>query len=417
MTREGFRLIRTNAAYRLLWLAQAVSLGGDWFTVIALAVLVARRPQGSALAVSGLVLVQLLPGVVIGPWSGVLADRFDRRGLLVASDLARAAIVLLLIPAAGSGRLSVIYALAFLHFAVSTVFEPTRSALMPRLVEPHDLVIASTIGTVTWSLMTAVGGIVGGTALSLVGVTGAFALDALTFLASAAFIAAIPAGATVARPGSDGHEETGTGLRDGLAYLARNKLTAAVLLAKGMNGIAIADVFLVIYATRLFPLGQDGARSVGLLWACFGVGAVLGPLVLNTMNDGTVARMRRLIAAAAVLLSTSLFLLATAPTLAVAGVAIILRGMGGASTWTYSTVILQKSVPDRLQGRLFALDLANAYLLAMVFSLVWGAMMDRVGVRPAVLAAAGASLVSFVIWMTGLRRMEGQARAADVAAT
>jgi MFS family permease len=412
--REGLRLVGTNPAYRLLWLAQAVSLVGDWFTIIALAVLVARRPQGSGLAVSGLVLVQLLPGVVIGPWSGVLADRFDRRRLLVASDLARSVIVLLLIPAAGSGRLSVIYALAFLHFAVSTVFEPTRSALMPRLVEPRDLVIASTIGTVTWSVMTAVGGIVGGTALSLVGVAGAFALDALTFLASAAFIAAIPARATVARPGGDEHAATGTGFRDGLAYLARNRLTAAVLLAKGMNGIAIADVFLVIYATRLFPLGQDGARSVGLLWACFGLGAILGPLLLNAMNDGTVPRMRRLIAAAAVFLSASLFLLAAAPSLAVAGLAIVLRGMGGSSTWTYSTIILQKSVPDRLQGRLFALDLANAYLLAMIFSLLWGAMMDRVGVRPAVLAAATVSFASLVVWTAGLRRMEeGQEKAAD----
>jgi MFS family permease len=413
--REGLRLIRTNPAYRLLWLAQAVSLAGDWFTVIALAVLVARRPSGAGLAVSGLVLVQLLPGVVIGPWSGVLADRFDRRRLLVASDLARSAIVLLLIPAAGSGNLLAIYALAFLHFAVSTVFEPTRSALMPRLVEPSDLVTASTISTVTWSVMTAVGGIVGGTALSLVGVAGAFVLDALTFLASAAFIAAIPSAATLARPVADEHEAAGSGFRDGLVYLARNKLTAAVLLAKGMNGIAIADVFLVIYATRLFPLGEDGARSVGLLWAGFGLGAILGPLLLNAMNDGTVARMRRLIAAAAVFLSASLFLLAAAPTLAVAGLAIVLRGMGGASTWTYSTIILQKTVPDRLQGRLFALDLANAYLLAMIFSMIWGAMMDRVGVRPAVLAAAGASLVSFVIWMTGLRRMERQARAAAVA--
>jgi MFS family permease len=88
--------------------------------------------------------------------------------------------------------------------------------------------------------------------------------------------------------------------------------------------------------------------------------------------------------------------------------------MGGSSTWTYSTIILQKSVPDRLQGRLFALDLANAYLLAMIFSLLWGAMMDRVGVRPAVLAAATVSFASLVVWTAGLRRMEeGQEKAAD----
>ncbi len=403
MIRDSLALLRTNRGYRLLWLAQAVSLCGDWFTLIALAVLVARGSHGSGLAVSGLVFMQLLPGVLIGPWSGVLADRFDRRRLLVASDLARSGLVLLLIPAAASGRLPWVYALALLHFTVSTVFEPTHSALVPRLVEPRELVTASTVGAVTWSMMAAGGGLVGGTILSLVGVTGAFVLDALTFLGSAALITPIPAAA------ARGDHATGTSLRDGLAYLGRHKVTRATLLVKGINGIAVADAFLVIYATRLFPLGEDGARSVGLLWACFGTGAILGPLLLNAANDGSVRRMRRLIAAASAFLSGGLFLLAWAPTLALAGLAIVLRGMGGASNWTYSTIILQKIVPDRLQGRLFALDLANAFLLALVFSLLWGAMMDRAGVRPAVLCAATVTLVPLLVWTVGLRWMEREA--------
>jgi MFS family permease len=403
--RDTLALLRTNRGYRLLWLAQAVSLVGDWFTLIALAVLVARGSHGSGLAVSGLVFMQLLPGVLIGPWSGVLADRFDRRRLLVMSDLARSGLVLLLIPAAVSGRLVWVYALAFLHFTVATVFEPARSALVPRLVEPRELVTASTVGTVTWSVMAAAGGVVGGTILSFVGVTGAFVLDALTFLGSAALIAAIPAAAAQAPPAGEGHPAA-TGFRDGLAYLAQHKVTGATLLVKGINGIAVADAFLVIYATRLFPLGKDGAQSVGLLWACFGVGAILGPLLLNAANDGSVCRMRRLIVAGSAFLSGGLFLLAWAPTLALAGLAIVLRGMGGASNWTYSTIILQKSVPDRLQGRLFALDFANAFLLAMVFSLVWGSAMDRAGVRPAVLSAATVTLVPLLVWTFGLRWME-----------
>jgi len=199
---------------------------------------------------------------------------------------------------------------------------------------------------------------------------------------------------------------TGTGFRDGLAYLGQHKVTGATLLVKGINGIAVADAFLVIYATPLFPLGKDGARSVGLLWACFGVGAILGPLLLNAATDGSVRRMRRLIVAGSAFLSGGLFLLAWAPTLVWAGLAIVLRGMGGASNWTYSTIILQKSVPDRLQGRLFALDFANACLLFMVFALLWGAMMDRAGVRPAVLSAATVTLVPLLVWTFGLRWME-----------
>jgi hypothetical protein len=280
---------------------------------------------------------------------------------------------------------------------------------MPRVVDPRDLVTASTIATVTWSVMAAAGGVVGGTALALVGLAGAFVVDALTFLGSAALIGAIPAAATRPRPETaDGASSAGTGFRDGLAWLADHPATGLVLVAKGLNGIAVADAFLVIYATRLFPLGADGARSVGLLWAAFGVGAVLGPLLLNTLNDGSIARMRRLAGAGAGFLAVSLFALAAAPTLLVAGLAIVVRGMGGSCTWTYSTIILQKSVPDRLQGRLFALDYANAYLMAIVFSLVWGATMDRAGVRLAVLAASGVSALAVVGWTAGMRRVEAK---------
>jgi MFS family permease len=87
--------------------------------------------------VSGLLLVQILLSVVVGPFAGVLADSVDRKRLLVARDLLRGAIVLAFVLAAAPGRLPLLYVLAFLHFSVSTVFEPARSALPPRLVRGH----------------------------------------------------------------------------------------------------------------------------------------------------------------------------------------------------------------------------------------------------------------------------------------
>jgi MFS family permease len=402
MNRETLRLLAEGRAYRRLWAAQAISLGGDWFTLIALAVFVSRDTGGSGLAVAGLVLMQLLPGVVVGPFAGVLADRLDRRRLLVASDLVRCGLVLLLIPAARTGHLLPVYALALAHFTVSTVFEPTRSALLPRLVEPRQLVAAVTLSTVTWSVMTAAGGVVGGTTLGLVGVTGAFLIDALTFAASAAFIAAIPVPPAPRKAG----EPSPARFRDGLLYGVAHPATGAVLFVKAINGVAIVDTFIVIYGTRIFPLGPNGGRSVGLLWACFGVGAMLGPLLLNAANDGSVRRMRRLIVAGCAFLSGGLFLLGAAPSLAVAGAAVVVRGMGGSATWTYSTIILQKSVPDPLLGRVFALDLANAFVAAMVFSLLWGYAIDHAGIRTAVFAAAAVSLLPLLAWTLALGGMD-----------
>ena len=393
-----------NSAFRRLWAAQAVSLMGDWFTLIALAVVVSRSAGGSGFAVGGLVLTQLLPTALVGPFSGVLADRFERRRLLIVSDAIRAGLVLLLIPAVHSGALWSVYTLAVLHFTVATVFEPARSALVPRLVTAAELLAATTLTSVTWSVMTAVGGIIGGSLLSLLGVTTAFALDSLTFAVSAALIATIgPAGP---RPEPRAGEATGPGFRDGVRYLRAHSVTAAMLLVKSIAGLGLVDIFLVIYATRLFPVGEGGAASMGLLWGCFGAGALLGPTLLNLANDGSVRRMRRLVVVGSALIVSGLGLLGLAPTLAAAGLAIVLRGMGGSTNWTYSTVILQKVVPDGLRGRLLAMDLACLTLTAAFGSLAWGLALDRVGVRPVVLFVAGLCGLATLGWAASLRWME-----------
>ncbi len=402
---SALRLLRENPGFARLWAAEVVSLGGDWFTLIALAVLISRHSAGSGLAVGGLLLTQLLPAVVFAPIAGVVVDRSDKRRLLVATDLMRALVVLALIPAAATGRDGLLYGLAFLHFTIATVFEPGRAALMTRLLEPKDLVAGSTLSSVTWSVMVALGGLAGGSLLAIVGPTSAFAWDAFTFLVSAAIMASIPAEAGRRESRSDGEPEA-VRFRDALAYLRRAPVTAATTLVKSMNGVAVADTFMVLYGTRVFVRGQDGALSLGLLYASFGLGAILGPTLSNLANDGSPARMRRLIAVGAALLAAGLLLLARAPSLPVACLAILLRGAGGSTLWTFSTIILQKVIPPGMLGRVFAVDFAVSQLTAVSFALVWGAAMDRVGLRPVVLAAGLLALLPCLAWSWALPFMD-----------
>lgn len=402
---ETIRFLKSNSAYARLWLAQAVSLVGDWFTLVAVAVLIARGSRASGLAISTLLIMQMVPAAIVAPASGVLVDRFDRRSLLILSDIARGLLVLLLIPAAYSGRLWPVYVLALLHYSVSTVFEPARSALLPRLVHPEDLVRASMLANVTWSVMAAVGGILGGTILSLVGTAMAFAIDATTFGISAALIVSIhPTGE---HPAEHAQVHTvGPAFWDGLRYLADHPPIAASLLIKTINAVGLVDTFMVIYATRVFVVGDGGATSLGLLYASFGLGALVGPVFLNVANDGSVRQMRRLVVAASALVSAGLFLLAGASSLAVAALAIALRGAGGCGNWVYSTVILQRIVPERLRGRVFSIDLAWTHLLAGASALLGGFWADRVNVRLVVLLVAGASVVPSVVWALAVRWME-----------
>lgn len=403
----SLRLLTTNPGFARLWLALAVSIAGDWFTVIALAVLVSRASGGSGLALAGLIVMQLLPSVVVGPLAGVLADRYERRAVLVAADLARAALVLLFIPAAATGDLWPLLVLAFAHFSLATVFEPTRSAIMPSVVGPADLLAASTLTAVTWSVMTAVGGAAGGAILSAVGLQAAFVIDALTFVGSAALILTIPRPAAASAAARDAGPVR---FLDAVRCARARPATLAVLLVKGINGVALIDVFIMVYATRVFVRGEDGAVSVGLLYAAFGVGAVLGPALFNRANDGRVSTMRTLIAAGSAHISAGLLAFAAAPSLALAAAAVVVRGMGGSMNWTYSTVILQKTVPDRLLGRLFAVDLGVAQSTAAAFSVVWGLAIDGIGVRPVVWTAGVVSLLPLAAWTLALRWMRRHER-------
>ncbi|MCZ7542117.1 MAG: MFS transporter [Anaerolineae bacterium] len=298
------QMLRSNPGFARLWLAQVVSLMGDWFNLIVLSALVAEYSGGSGPAVSLLVVARVLPPFFISPVAGVLADRFDRRRLLIFSDLARAGVVLAYLLATGPEALWLIYALTVLQFSLSAIFWPAQSALIPSLVPHSDLVRANTLGSITWSMMLAVGAVLGGLVASLVGPVAALITDSATFVVSALFIGAIRAPHYVAEtapdaatpPAAPAVAPSDRGLREGLRYALAHPTTAATLLVKAGLGIVGADTLIVIYGTDVFRLGKDGTGSIGILYATYGVGAVLGPLLFNRVNDGSVRVMRRLIA-------------------------------------------------------------------------------------------------------------------------
>jgi MFS family permease len=187
---EYIRLLRNNPDYARLWLAQVVSLLGDWFNTIVMSALVSKYSGGSGLAVSAFLLARFIPPLVIGPFAGVLVDRFDRKRLLIFSDVSRALVVLLLLFATTPDTLWLIYVLTILQFALSSIFDPGRNAIMPSLLRQEDLVLANTLGSVTWSAMLAVGAIVGGVVAAIFGTSIALLIDATSFAISALLIVA-----------------------------------------------------------------------------------------------------------------------------------------------------------------------------------------------------------------------------------
>lgn len=408
-------LLRENRDFARLWLAQVISLLGDWFNTIVLSALVVRYTDGTGyegIALSGYLMARLIPPLLVSPFAGVLVDRFNRKRLLIASDVLRAGVVIMLLFAIHPDRLWLIYVLTIIQFMLSAVFEPGRNALMPNLLEEKDLVQANTLSSVTWSVMLAIGAIIGGIVASIFGISAALLIDAGTFLLSALLIYAITPREKrkiTSQESPEATSEPDTSFRDGLRYFFRNPATAAAILVKAGLSIGSVDAVLIIYGTRLFVLGVDGTTSMAILWSAFGVGAILGPILLNRFSDGSVRVLRRLVIVGFVWVTLGWFLFGAAPTLELAVLALIVRAMGGSVNWTYSSVIIQKTVPDHYLGRMFSLDFAGFQLLQGTSVLVVGMLIDTIGaenVRQVVMYTGIASFVPLILWIWAIMTLE-----------
>jgi MFS family permease len=394
--------LQLRPKYRSLWLAQVISLSGDWFNTIA-SVIIVNRYSASGLAVGGLFIARALPPFLLGPVAGVVADRFDRRKVLILSDVLRAGIVLCFLLIDRPERLWLLYVLTVLQFSVSTFFEPARAALVPALVENDELIKANTLASITWSAMLTLGGALGGLTASLFGVRVSLIVDALSFLVSAVLVLSITG---QFRSNAVHALESGwKNFVDGLRYVRKNLDVGLVTLVKALGQVGSFDIISAIYASRVFREGQEGATTLGLMFTAFGVGAVIGPLIANRLGDSSVTWLRRAILGGFVCMPLAWLIVGVAPSLPIALLGCILRGIGGSVNWTYSDVLLQMSVPNHLLGRVFAFDFA-VFTLAVSISLwLTGFITDEFHLAPRiiVLMLAVGSLAPLAIWSAALR--------------
>lgn len=409
------RLLRDNPDFARLWLAQVVSLLGDWFGTIVLSTLVVRYSPGSeGLAVSGLLLARFIPSMLISPVAGVLVDRFDRKWLLGISNLLRVGVVLMfLLTLDNPGLLWLIYLLSVIQFILSSVFEPGQSSLIPNLVRREDLVLANTLISVTWSVMLALGAVAGGVVATLFGTAVALMINAMTFMVATLLIMSIRVYTrNVDRVvvGEVAHSED-KGFIEGLRFLRRTPEAASALLVKFGNSLGNVDTLMAIFATQIFVMGTDGQLSLGIMYSAFGLGAIAGPLILNRFNDGSPRVMRRLIGVGFFWVVLGWLALGGASSLLIVCLALMMRAMGGSANWTYSTIIIQKTVPDSHLGRVFSIDMALFYLATVLSTLVHGAVIDAVGVEEVRLVALGTMVVSvgpLLIWLALNRWLNGR---------
>ncbi|MFN8504755.1 MFS transporter [Kouleothrix sp.] len=378
-------LLRENRAFRRLWYGQVVSQLGDWFDSIALFALLYKL-TGSGQAVGALLVAQFLPATIVGMWAGVIVDRLPRKLVLIATNLGCAALVLLFLLVRSPGQVWLIYAATILKMSLVAFFDPARTAAIPNVTRREELIAANAISGATWSAMLAIGAGLGGIVAGTLGTDAAFLIDAASFVLSALCIWQVPI------PEPHLHERQPTSrlqeFREGFAFVFHRRDIAVYTLTKTLwsfgGGILL---LLTVFGRQVFPLGVDGALSIGLLYAARGVGAGIGPLLARRWGGDGERFLRRAIGPAFLCTALGYAVVSGAPSLLVTWLGVMLAHVGGSVQWVFSTALLQMNVPNRLQGRVFAVEGALLTLATALSSYSAGLAADA-GWPPRALALA-----------------------------
>ena len=411
--------LATNGPFSAMWLGQVVSSLGDRVHQVALVFLVARATNYSPLALGIVFAAMTVPSFLVGPLAGALVDRWDRKRVMVGSDLIRAGIVCL-IPVASGINVGIVIGLVFVLAAVSSFFRPARAAALPQVVPDEDLLTANSAMWIADTVSDLVGYSLGGLFVAFLGssLALAFWIDGASYLASAALVAAIVipplvrAGASAgsgaagegAAAGTDGAEPpASTSVRAEMAEGWRFLRAETVLLATtiqaaiaeyGMGALTALSPLLI---ASLVVAGTDAAAAYGFFEMAMGLGLVAGGVVLG----GLAARLPKGPAIIVAFTAFGLVLVAFAVTgnLLVAMVLAAAFGVANAAFVVPSQTLFQQRTPGEMLGRVISIRLAVVNGVLAVSMATSGALAQAFGLRP-VLAVCG--VLTAVAGLAGL---------------
>ncbi len=392
--KASWSLLRRNRDFRLVYLGSVISLGGDWFLLVALFGLVLDLTD-SSLAVALLIAAQDLVFFVASPVAGVLADRMDRRILMVGADIARAVICLGFLFVRTEEFVWVLYPLLGLMALFSAAFEPASLAALPNLVEEEDLPIANAMSGSIWGTMLAVGAALGGIVSGLLGHEAAIGVNALSFVASAWLVLRIRRSFSAVREARE-HQRLGPAAAETLRYARRDHRVLALLAVKFGFGVAGGVLVIIpLLAKRVF---DGGDMAIGMLLAARGVGAMIGPFAGRAWLGPKDRRLFLVIGVALAIFGVGYAVLGLVPSLLLAMPAVALAHIGGGAQWTLSSYGLQKIVPDHIRGRIFAFD---GMLVTLTFgssAILAGWLAERFGAQHTAIGMGGVAGVWALAW-------------------
>ncbi|MCB9552735.1 MAG: MFS transporter [Myxococcales bacterium] len=368
---RGFaHLLGARRDFRRLWVANMVSMLGDWLSYVAVSLVAVNR--GESAVTVGLVLVaHSLPMALLSPIAGPLADRFDRRRLMIVSQIIAGLLTVGMFGAVHGEALGWMQVCLLLRVAVSGLGLTARFAAVPQLVEPGELHTANALLGLTWSVLFTAGVALGGVLSALMGPGDAILCDAATFAIAALIIARLPA-LPPPPPEEAADPAAPKDFRQAWRYArARPRLLAAVL-AKSPSAVVDAAGWVTLNLVAGPRLAGSTALGIGVMHALRAIGTGVGPLLPRSW----IPREANL-ATPLAFVGVTLFLAFDTPWVFLP--ALVVWGMGTGHNWVSSTSEMQAMTPGALLGRMTALNLMTLTIAQSLLAIGAGFVIDEVG--------------------------------------
>ena len=380
MSQIGYlELIRTNHAFRRLWSASVISMLGEWFNTIALFLLIFQYTE-SEFFLGLLFTMRMLCFAAFQPFGGLLADRLNRKTIMVWTNIIQVGLALCFLFIDGKNHIVWIYILTGAMMIMHGMYVTAERAALPNIVPAEHLATANALDAASWSTALCLGAMLGGIVVEIWGTDAAFIIDAVTFAFGAYLLRNLSIPQTIDDEMKGPLVSTAlTNIKNGWKRIISEKRLLRIVFAKSSWNIAgggLAGVFLVVAGSDLDGFGM--ALGFGIFFFARGVGTGIGPIAARALltNEERWPVMVGLL----VMLSGAFYFLVgwtLGMSIFLTIPLVMLAHAASGANWVLSTILTQKWVEDEVRGRVFSMDMLLMSIAFSISSATAGYLLEK----------------------------------------
>jgi MFS family permease len=382
-TQYTLKTILKHKPFRTLWLAQFVSIFGDFLAIFAVISLITFRWHGTPVDVTTVLIAYMLPFAVISPVAGVFVDHWNVKRLMIASDLIRAALIVLLLFAHNVTQIKIIFVLLA---AVSSFFAPAQSVTLRTIVPPEGLLAANALMQQAFFVVRLLSPFAAGVLVSWLTEKSCFYLDIASFVFSAAMLS----GLVIIRPARAATEKTVMSLTED--FLQGNQF---IFTHAGLSFVFIAMAFAMFVLSSFSPLMSIYIRDsllAGTFWfgaisAMVGVGMIVGTQLVTRLAQSK--SKAHVVLNGLFALGIGVAILGAFHNIPMASISTFLMGLAIAFVWVPAQTMTQQETPPTMIGRVSSTFMSLISIAQVLGLLLSGYLAQKLGIRPLFIACAG----------------------------